>query len=102
MDTSQSPPSNDQRRESELVPHVSKDRRPAKELAKKLALLLGLSPVVEIETGGAITDTAHSPPPIDQRREGDAVPHVSKDLRTVEQARPEEVVRDPNAERDSP
>ncbi len=47
-------------------------------------------------------DTSQCPPPNDPRHEGDLVPHVSKDPQTTEQARPEEFMRDPNAECDSP
>ena len=102
MDTSQSPPPNDQRHEGDVVPHVSKDPPTAKELAKKLALLLGLPPVIEIGIRGTIMDTSHSSPPNDQRHEGDVVSLVSKDPPTAEGARSGEPVRDVNAERDSP
>jgi hypothetical protein len=113
MDTSQSPPPNDQRHEGDVIPVVSKDpptaegarsgepvRDPNAERdspVKELALLLGLRPVIQIGP-----HTSPSPPPNDQRHEGDVIPLVSKDPPTAEEARSGEPVRDPNAERDSP
>ena len=97
MDTSQSPPLNDQRHEGDVVPLVSKDPPTAEEARsgepvrdpnaqrdapeKDLTLLLGLPPV---------------------SHEGDVVPLVSKDPPTAEEARSGEPVRDPNAQRDAP
>jgi len=74
----------------------------AEELGKKLALLLGLPPVIEIGPVGAIMDTSQGPPPNDRGHEGDVVPLESKDPPPTKEARSGAPVRDPNAECDSP
>lgn len=86
MDTSQSSP-NDLHHEGNVVPRASKPSPTAVELGKKLALLLGLPPVIEIGTRGVIMDASQSPPPNDRGHEVDVVPLVSKDSPTTEGAR---------------
>src|SRR5262249_44196926 len=86
MDTSQSSP-NDLHHEGNVVPRASKPSPTAVELGKRLALLLGLPPVIEIGTRGVIMDASQSPPPNDRGHEVDVVPLVSKDSPTTEGAR---------------